>query len=52
MDPKTEDQIERWVERKMNALDVKYLRTDLSTEEYAEEVKKINKQAERYYANL
>lgn len=52
MDPSTEDQIERWVEMMMDRLDMKYTIGRLSTEEYNEEVKKINEQAESYYDNL
>ena len=49
---KSEDEIERWVELMMDRLDMKYTIGRLSTEEYNEEVKKINKQAESYYDNL
>ena len=49
MELKTEDQIERWVEMMMDRLDMKYSIGRLSTEEYNEEVRKISKQAEKYY---
>jgi hypothetical protein len=52
MEPKTEDQIERWVEMMMDRLDMKYSVGRLSTEEYNEEVRKISKQADKYYDNL
>lgn len=51
MDPNTEEQIENWVEMQMDRLDMKYSIGRLSTEEYEAEVKKISKQAEKYYDN-
>ena len=49
MEPETEDQIERWVEIMMDRLDMKYSIGRLSDEEYQREVKKVSKQAEKYY---
>jgi 3-hydroxyacyl-CoA dehydrogenase len=49
MEPKTEDQIERWVEMMMDRLDMKYSTGRLTEEEYNEEVRKISKQADKYY---
>jgi hypothetical protein len=51
-EPKTEDEIERWVEMMMDRLDMKYSIGRLSQEEYSDEVKKISKQADKYYDNI
>ena len=48
----SEEEIERWVEMQMDRLDMKYTIGRISTEEYEAEVKKISKQAEKYYGNL
>ena len=52
MEPKTEDEIERWVEMMMDRLDMKYSVGRLTEEDYNEEVRKISKQADKYYDNL
>jgi hypothetical protein len=52
MDPKTEDQIERWVETMIDRLDMKYSIGRLSEEEYSVELKKISEQADQYYDNI
>jgi len=52
MEPKTEDEIERWVEMMIDRVDMKYSVGRLSTEEYNKEVKKISEQADKYYDNL
>lgn len=52
MDPKTEDQIERWVEIMIDRLDMKYSIGRLSEEEYSIELKKISEQANKYYDNI
>ena len=49
---KTEDQIERWVEMMMDRLDMKFSTGRISEEEYRNEIRKISKQADKYYANL
>lgn len=46
----TEDQIERTVERKFDALDARYMRGELSTPAYEAESKAIDAWAEARYA--
>lgn len=48
----TEDYIERQVERKMNSLDSVFMSSDMSQQEYDEEVRKINSWAEQQYAKM
>lgn len=38
----TEDQLERYVERRMDALDHRFLNSDMTQEEYDAEVRKLN----------
>jgi len=48
----SEDQIERWVERQMDKVDLRYMKGELSTEEYEKEMKRISYEADVYYSYL
>jgi uncharacterized membrane protein len=49
---KDEDHIERWVERQMDKVDLRYMKGELSTEEYKKEMKRISYEADVYYSYL
>lgn len=48
----SEEEIERSVESKMNALDRKFMNTAMTQAEYDAEVRKINEWAENEYRTL
>jgi len=49
---KDEDHIERWVERQMDKVDLRFMKGELSTEEYEKEMRRISNEADVYYSYL